>query len=313
MAENIFFDAHCDTLTKLARSAEGLRKNPFHVDVERLSLYCGYVQTFAAFVDKTQHKDTYAYVKSLTELYRREVEKNSEWICHCNSGAEIEKVLGEHRIASLLGIEGGEAIEGSIERLREFYESGVRMMTLTWNWENEICDGIGEVRGDGLTEFGKSVVREMNRLGMVIDVSHISQKGFWDVAKLSTEPFIASHSNAKRLCGHPRNLDDEQIKAIFDMNGCIGINFYPTFVSDGECCGVDDVIKHIEYFLELGGEDHIGLGSDFDGVESLPEGMVGVQSMNLITEAMEKKGFGKELIRKITYKNFMRVINNIIL
>ncbi len=306
-----FFDAHCDTLEKLTDSGAELRKNSFHVDLERLKLFNGYIQVFAAFVDKESWDSPFKRAMSLVDTYHKEVAKNYDIVSHCTNTFEIQNALSENHVASLLAVEGGEAIEGSLEKLTLFYRKGVRLMSLTWNHANEICDGIGEARGGGLTDFGKSVVSEMNRLGMLIDVSHISVKGFWDVIETSTQPIVATHSNAKRLCGHPRNLDEEQIAAIFSNGGCIGINFYPLFVL-GEQCSVDDVVNHIEYFLDRGGENHIGLGSDFDGIATVPNEINGVQDMGKIVDCMMKRGFKDKTIHKITHKNFMRVIKKVL-
>lgn len=303
----IFFDAHCDTLEKVTDSAEALRKNSFHIDLERLMSYDGYIQVFAAFVDKSKWESPHKRALSMIDTYYLELEKNKPVSSHCTNIHQIETALNAHRVACMLSVEGGEAIEGSLEKLDVLYGKGVRIMTLTWNYANEICDGIGEASGGGLTDFGKQVVKKMNRLGMIVDVSHISVKGFWDVLENSTKPFIASHSNAKGLCPHPRNLDDSQIKAIINTGGCIGVNFYPLFVAENRCTA-EDIVNHIEYFLELGGENNIGIGSDFDGIDTTPREIHGAEGMNKIVECMLRRNFTQELIEKITSKNFLRVI-----
>lgn len=304
------FDAHCDTIAKLVDFGGGLRKNTYHLDFNRIQKSGGYIQVFAAFVDK-EVKPPAIRVIELIDKYYEELEKNADIVMHCTNTAEFENALSQNKIAALLSVEGGEAIEGSLANLRTLYRLGVRIMTLTWNYSNEICDGIGETRGGGLTEFGRETVKEMNRLGMIIDVSHISVKGFWDVMELSCQPILATHSNAKKLCMHPRNLDDEQIRAIFDIDGCIGVNFYPQFVL-GERCTVEDIVNHVEYLLELGGENNIGFGSDFDGIGSLPDGIYGVENMGKIVDEMLRRGFKEELIKKITHENFMRVIKKVL-
>ena len=306
------FDAHCDTLSRAADTGAGLRKNTYQADIERM-LACGggYAQVFAAFVDK---KEIWAspmiYALHLIEYYHEQTEGNSDCISHCVNTKEIKAALAEGKTAAILSVEGGEAIEGSLDNLRILYRLGVRLMTLTWNYANEICDGIGEVRGGGLTEFGRTAVAEMNRLGMVIDVSHISQKGFWDVLETSSMPVAATHSDCLAIHTHRRNLSDEQICALIKSNGFIGINFYPDFVADGEC-GIDDVVRHIEHILALGGEDNIGLGSDFDGIDRTPRDLRGVQDMHILTEQMLKMGYSDELVRKITFENFMRLFETV--
>lgn len=306
------FDAHCDTVARLVDFGGELRENSYHLDFSRIQKSGRYIQVFAAFVDKKEiNKTPKARAIELINKYHEELKKNTDIAMHCANAAEIDNALSQNKIAALLSVEGGEAIEGSLAKLYMLYRLGVRIMTLTWNYSNEICDGIGETRGGGLTEFGKATVKEMNRLGMLIDVSHISVKGFWDVMELSNQPIVATHSNAKELCENPRNLDDEQIKAIFSIDGCVGINFYPPFVS-GERCTVEEIVNHIEYLLELGGENNIGFGSDFDGIGSLPDGFCGVEDMGKIIEEMLRRGFKEELIEKITHENFLRVIKRVL-
>ena len=170
---------------------------------------------------------------------------------------------------------------------------------------------IMEESGEGLSQFGEKVVRQMNRLGMAIDVSHLSEKGFWDAAEISEKPFIASHSNAKSICSHKRNLSDEQIKEIINKKGFIGVNFYPPFLTDCDRCGIKDIIKHIEHILSLGGENNIGFGSDFDGVDYLPDGIEGAQDYYKIIDELLKLGYSEKLVRKISCENFINVLTSI--
>ncbi|MBR2917078.1 MAG: dipeptidase [Clostridia bacterium] len=297
------FDGHADTMTKLYENKGSIRKNDYHIDFERIKIFEGYTQVFAAFVDQKAIKDPMkTYVKNVIEKYKDEIES-----CGISPVKTIDELKNE-QYSSILSIEGGEAIEGDVDNLFEFYELGVRLMTLTWNYKNEICDGIGEKDGNGLTPFGKRVIKEMNKLGMVVDVSHISEKGFWDVLKASEKPFVASHSNVKSICNHPRNLTDAQIKAVIENGGVIGINFYPMFLEDSGKCDLKKILEHIEYILYLGGENNIGLGSDFDGIEYLPDGMTGVESVSKLISLMEEREYGKELINKILFDNFFRVL-----
>ncbi len=297
------FDAHADTMSKLYESGENFLKNTCHIDFDRMKKYDGYTQVFAAFVDKkaTSEKPN-LYIKKVIERYKKEVFKSD--VCHC----ETFNQLNNSKFSSILSIEGGEALDGSIDNLYEFYQLGVRIMTLTWNYRNEICDGIGEGDGKGLTAFGKTVVQQMNKLGMVIDVSHISQKGFWDVLNCSQKPFIASHSCVMKLCNHPRNLTDEQIKAIIEADGVIGVNFYPLFLDESGKCKMEKILEHIEYIIELGGENNIGIGSDFDGIEYLPDGMTGIENIGLLISLMEERKYGEKIINKILFENFLRVL-----
>ena len=229
-------------------------------------------------------------------------------MAHCETGSDIENALKQGKCAAVLSVEGGEVLEGRIENLRILSRLGVRAMTLTWNYSNELCDGVGEVRGAGLTEFGKKVVSEMNRLGMIIDVSHISVKGFWDVIETSRCPIAATHSNAYALKAHPRNLSDEQIKAIIENGGVIGASIYPEFVSDGVCRAAD-IIRHIEHILALGGEENVGFGSDFDGIDRTPDDIRGAEEMYRLIDEMLRLGYSETVIKKITAENFLRLFD----
>jgi membrane dipeptidase len=178
---------------------------------------------------------------------------------------------------------------------------------------NDLGDGVDSVKEAGLTSFGREVVKEMNRLGMIVDVSHLNEKGIWDVVELSEKPIIASHSNAKTLCSHRRNLTDKQIKAIAQKGGVIGINFAPQFLRDEGQATLEDVLNHIDYICELVGEDYIGFGSDFDGISSTPEGLKDISYFPAILEGLRKRGYTQEQIDKISHRNFENLIKKILI
>ncbi len=307
------FDAHCDTMQRITDFGGNIFENPYHFDLKRIRAQeLSYIQVFAAFINKKNDKLTpFFRCKRIIETYRHQTEHNQDIISHCNSSNDINTALKANKIGALLSIEGGDAIEGNLENLRYFYNEGVRIMTLCWNYDNEICGGIDENKS-GLTNFGQKVVAEMNRLGMVVDVSHSSEKTFWDVLCETQKPIIASHSNAKKIRNHKRNLEDEQIKAIINNGGCVGINFCREFLSD-ENGSVTDILKHIEHILALGGENNIGIGCDFDGVEFLPEGIDGVQNILVLADEMKKIGYSESLIKKIYSDNFLNVIKKILI
>jgi len=291
------FDSHCDTISKIYKCCGGIDENNYHVDVKRMREFENSAQVFAVFVDKKEAIfsvfDTIMY---LIERYFTEISKYSPKVMHCNNALDIAKNLEKKRVAAMLAIEGGEALEGNIKNVRGFYKLGVRIMTLTWNYDNELGCGIYGGTG-GLTEFGKTVVREMNRLGMIIDVSHLNEAGFWDVIKISQAPVIASHSNAYACCDQPRNLTDEQISALVDMNGYIGLNLYSYFLNGSANADISDVWRHVEHFEKLGAGGILGLGCDFDGVDKLPQGISGVQDICKL-----------QLNEDITFNNFYNYI-----
>ncbi|MBA7681825.1 hypothetical protein ES703_90166 [subsurface metagenome] len=247
-------------------------------------------------------------------FFYREIEKNQDDISLVTNYNQIKEVNRAGKIAAILSIEGGEALEGDLGVLRVLYKLGVRLLTLTWNQRNQIADGIGESRtGSGLTEFGLKVIDEMNRLGMLIDVSHLSETGFWDVVKRSKTPIVASHSNCYALCPHLRNLKDEQIKALADKGGVIGITFVPNFLTqEKRKTTVEDVVKHIDYLVEKVGVDYVGLGSDFDGTGGLPLGLEGVDKIPNITGELLDRGYKEKDIKKILGENFLRVFKEVV-
>lgn len=299
---NSFFDAHCDTMNEILERKCGFMKNRLNIDFERMSKYDRYIQVFAAFVDKNDiDVSPKERVEKIIEVFESEISKSP--LKFCKSYKNLENA----KYGAVLGIEGGEAIGGSLENLEKFYAKGVRIMTLTWNYDNEISGGITESPGLGLSDFGIEVVERMNELGMIVDVSHLSVKGFWDVAKYSKKPFAASHSNVKSLCSHIRNLDDEQIQFMIKSGGVIGMNFYPQFLDNSGKCEAERIMDHIDHILNMGGENSVGLGSDFDGVEYLPDKITGIESMNKVVLLMKERGYGEELIEKITFGNFMRL------
>lgn len=302
------FDAHCDTVYEILNKDLELNENGLNLDRARMSEYDSYIQVFAAFVDKCELTEPpLERGLRLIDRYKREIKKCG--ISEILTKADLDRAQ-DGGVHSILSIEGGEVLQGSIAALRMFYKLGVRLITLTWNYANEIADGIEEGRGAGLTDFGRRAVAEMENLGVLVDVSHLSERGFWDVAEWARYPFVASHSCAKALCGRARNLTDEQIKAIANSGGCIGVNFYPEFLADDGISSIETIAKHAAYIINVGGEDVAALGSDFDGVECLPDGMRGVQDMARLADAFRKEGISADITDKIMFKNLYRVFGD---
>ena len=310
----IIFDAHCDTVTKIMESNSNLYNNNCHIDLLRLKKAGNFVQTFAAFIDPS-YSQAYAMKRAMQIIDRfyNEIELYKDDIMLCCNYNNIEDALSQGKIAAMLSIEGGEALQGDLGALRNFYRLGVRSICLTWNYRNEIADGVkdGET-GGGLTPFGRKLIAEMNKLGMLVDLSHISEKGFWDVMETTLKPVIVSHSNARIICSHPRNLHNEQILAVAKNGGVIGINLYPEFLNNEGKATLKDIINHIEHIISLIGPDHIGLGADFDGIEKTPEGINGVESISVIFEELGKLNYSDEIIEKFAAGNFLRLIKNLL-
>lgn len=311
------FDGHCDTILEVINHKRSLGGKTFagHLDIPRMKEGGVDVQFFAVFIEEIYKPDrSLKRTLQLIDCFYKEIEKNQDDISLVTNYNQIEEVNRAGKIAAILSIEGGEALEGDLGVLRVLYRLGVRLLTLTWNQRNQIADGIGESRtGSGLTEFGLKVIDEMNRLEMLIDVSHLSETGFWDVIKRSKAPIVASHSNCYNLCPHPRNLKDEQIKALADKGSVIGITFVPNFLTqEKRRTNVKDVVKHIDYLVEKVGVDCVGLGSDFDGTDGLPLGLEGVDKIPNITEGLLDRGYKEKDIKKILGENFLRVFKDVV-
>lgn len=311
-------DCHCDTLTELYNKNDSLYENEQHFDIKRQIALGGGLQFCAIYVptEVFRYQGGLRYTLCLLDKYNQEIKKlheNGIDVLQVRTAEDAGNVL-KHKAATLLAIEEGGAIDGSLEALRCLYELGVRAMTLTWSNRNDIADGINEeATGSGLTLFGKQVVAEMNRLGMLVDVSHISTAGFWSVIETSTKPIIATHSNAKSLCSHPRNLNDEQIKALAQNGGLAGITFAGQFLEeDWRNACIESVYKHIDYMLNLiGNDDHIGFGSDFDGISHPPYNIQGVQDYKPLIEYLSKY-YSDETINKITHQNVINLLQKVL-
>lgn len=311
-------DCHCDTLTELYNKNASLYENEQHFDIKRQIALGGGLQFCAIYVptEVFRYQGGLRYTLCLLDKYNQEIKKlheNGIDVLQVRTAEDAGNVL-KHKAATLLAIEEGGAIDGSLEALRCLYELGVRAMTLTWSNRNDIADGINEeATGSGLTLFGKQVVAEMNRLGMLVDVSHISTAGFWSVIETSSKPIIATHSNAKNLCSHPRNLNDEQIKALAQNGGLAGITFAGQFLEeDWRNACIESVYKHIDYMLNLiGNDDHIGFGSDFDGISHPPYNIQGVQDYKPLIEYLSKY-YSDETINKITHQNVINLLQKVL-
>lgn len=313
-----FFDFHCDTITREKGatpaasdfflhpgSGVSLVDNGFHIDLARLPKDWDWAQVFAIFVpDEFRGQAAVDYFERCAAAFGEELARRKDLICQVRTPAELEDALSRGLRGAVLAVEGGAALGGRLSMLDRLWEAGVRMMTLTWNAPNEI--GSGSESQEGLTPFGRQVVGRMEELGMMVDVSHLNDPGFWEVAKMARRPFLATHSDSRAVRDHSRNLTDEQFKVIRDMGGVVGINFCTAFLADVEMgrrdVTPDQLMAHILHFLDLGGEDCVVLGSDFDGA-TLPAFMDGAHSLGTLREMMLAAGLGEELTDKICFQN----------
>ena len=284
------FDAHCDTLCQILDKGADISHNTYNIDKKRMMEYDGYTQVFACFIAPEYYNDPKARFDALYKTY----------LAQDFSG-----------INPILSLEGGEVIT-SLEDIDYLYSCGVRAVALTWNNTNMLASGV-MCEDTGLTPFGKSAVRRMEDLGILVDVSHLSDKSFYDVASIATRPIIATHSNSRVICPHPRNLTDDMFKIICESGGCVGINLYPVFISEKERCDENDILLHIEHFIELGGMDSIGIGADFDGTDNnLPVGISGCEGLYKVFDKMRSVGLSDDEIDKISHKNFERIFGEVL-
>jgi len=312
-------DMHCDTISALWRmeqqgNPQNLRNADLMVNLEKLRQGQYLLQNFAMFVFLGRKPDPLVNVLELIDQYEQQLSANSDMVAPVLCYADIEKNRQAGKISALLTVEEGAVCKGSVQVLRSLYRLGVRMMTLTWNFENEIgwphcagkLEGYDPAASHGLKPRGIELIQEMNRLGMIVDVSHLGDEGFWDVVKYCDGPFVASHSNARAVCGHSRNLTDEMIRALADKGGVMGLNFCAEFLRERHGGSLEDMIRHLKHIRSVGGIDVIGLGTDFDGIENVPE-VAHAGQMPLLAHAMERAGFRDEEIEKVFSGNVLRV------
>lgn len=332
-------DMHCDTIAELykkrkAGSRESLYENTGHVDLRRMQEGGALLQNFALFVNLEKAGDPLEEALRMADLYYEELAANKELIAPAFSFSDMERNLSENKISALLTIEEGAVCKGELSFLHDLYRLGVRMMTLTWNYPNEIgypalnadrySDGEEEetpfyLQADmehGLTKKGKEIVAEMERIGMVIDVSHLSDAGFYDVLSVTEKPFAASHSNARSLCPWVRNLTDDMIRKLAQRGGVIGLNFCPDFLtvpSYGEANPgtIAAVAAHAKHIMNVGGIDCVGLGSDFDGIDGHAE-LADYSYLPRLADALKKEGFRESDVEKIFYKNALRLYKELL-
>jgi membrane dipeptidase len=302
-------DSHCDTIGKIAdHGFQAFRNGDFHVSLEGLSQGRVGLQFFAAWINKNSKLSCLQQGLRQIDAYYTMLNTYSDILAPILKKQDIDYAIDNNKIGAMLTVEGGEILEGGLFNLRILYQLGVRAMTLTWNYSNELADGALETcPSEGLSPFGHEVIKEMNRLGMVIDVSHLSEKGFYDVIETTNKPIAATHSNAWSVRPHPRNLKDEQIQLLAENKGVMGINFYPAFLSHNDG-SLKDILKHIDYIAALVGVDTIGFGADFDGIEETPVDIKGPQDYSELINALLQLNYSETDVKKIAFENYKRLL-----
>ena len=344
----LLIDTHNDITSRTVDGYDiGKRKNDGHTNVTSLREGGVGAEFFAVYVSSsyvTGNRSAHRTLEMIDTVRHDIVERYPNDFAFANTADDIERVHRQGKIAALMGIEGGHAIEDSLRLLRDYYALGIRYMTLTHTNTNSWADSSGDINKpgvehhNGLTDFGKQVVREMNRLGMMVDVSHTADKTFWDALAVSTAPIIASHSSCRALCNVPRNMTDDMIAALAKKGGVIQINFNCGFLSEKSAeaakkvpetkltgpagddemierykkmvppATLQDVVAHIDHAVKIGGIGAVGIGSDFDGVYCTPRGLEDPSKFPNLTRALLEKGYSAEDIGKIYGGNFLRVM-----
>lgn len=315
-------DSHCDTILEWVNRGRDLtvRGAEGHVDLPRLAAGGVDVQFFACYIEPQFKPDRgLPRALELVDAVHRLAAANPDRMEIAYNRADIDRIVASGRLAAVLAIEGGEGLGFGQEpqvlaAVRALHRLGVRLLTLTWNERNLLADGAGEGRtGGGLSSLGVAVVREMNRIGMIVDVSHLSVAGFWQTLEVSEKPVMASHSNARALCDHRRNLSDVQLQALAKAGGLVGVTFVPSFLAgDPEDATLDSVVAHVDHIAALIGPEHIGIGSDFDGIARGPRGLEDAARFPALTEALLRRGYSEEQVRGIMGGNHLRFFAEVV-
>lgn len=310
-----FVDLHCDTISRiLSLRREGqsvsLGRGPgLDVDLDQLRRSGYLAQCFALFVDlhsqAVQKTSPWEEVQALAACWQRELEENRDVLHPLLRAEDLTRAQREGKLGALLTVEEGGVCQGSLKKLRQLHRLGVRLVTLTWNYENELGHPNGQA--GGLTETGFAFVAEMERLHMLVDVSHLSDDGFWDLCRCAARPFLASHSSCRALYPHRRNLSDEMIRAMAQRGGLVGVNFYAGFLTGGSRTPTQAILDHLRHVINVGGLESAALGSDFDGIDTpLDLGTAG--GLPQLVQAMERAGFTPREIEAVCWRNAWRFL-----
>ena len=316
-------DSHCDTPSMMVEGRDLTLDNELaHIDIPKLKRGGVDAAFFALYIPAEMDTDAaYAHACKMYDVVMDMIRVNSDKVALTVSEQQAYENKDKGLISIFLGLENASPIGESLERLREFYDKGVRYVTLCHSKDNLVCDSCASAvkTWNGLSPFGREVVAEMNRLGMLVDVSHISDKAFYDVIECSSKPIVATHSCCRALADHPRNMTDDMIRTLAQKGGVIQINFYPVFLDAGFSYVPDSeqkvpsyklIADHIDHVVGLVGIDHVGIGSDFDGIDVTPEGMDDISQMPKLFDELRSRGYSEENLSKIASKNFFSAFSS---
>ena len=301
-------DLHCDTAIRLLYEDLKLKESICSVDINKLKKAKAKAQVFAHFIELDMVDSPYAEFIRVYKNFIKEIDENKEEIEIVRNIKELKEVNRKNKIGAFLSIEEGEVLEGDLDKIQKVYDLGIRLITLTWNFENSIgYPNIGyKFKDKGLKEKGIEMALKMEDLGIIPDCSHLSDGGFYDLVNILKKPFIATHSNARAITDHPRNLTDDMIRALANKGGVMGMNFCAPFMGESKITTIDSMVRHIEHIRNVGGIDVLAIGGDFDGITNKVE-IEDIGEMYKLREALIKRKFTSNEIDKIFYKNVERI------
>ena len=306
-------DLHCDTIMKLIDhpSSGDLYRNTWKIDIEKLQKAHSKVQDFALFINLGETNDPYGRYESMRNLCISQIHYYGEHIQHVLSYQDIESVYEYGKIGALMSIEEGGVLDGDLDKLKQAYQDGVRLITLTWNYPNGLGEPHCGEQHKKLTSKGVEFVEAMQDLGIIVDCSHLNDGGTEQLGEILDVPFIASHSNAREVTAHTRNLPDNLIKLIANKGGVIGLNFAQAFLGTSPISRIEDIVKHGLYLINKGGEDVVALGTDFDGIKPDTE-IKDASEMYRLYDAFKEAGLSVEQCEKLFWKNADRLLKEIL-
>lgn len=305
----MIIDGHADTLSRIASLGEHLETNSGHFDLTRAKKARVEFQILSLYSGERDGKRALEEILFQIDYYEQEMMSCRELAYSVRCFQDLEQNMGSGRIGLMLHLEGAEALGTRISNLRTLYRLGVRSVGLTWNHRNLLADGVMDGEGGGgLSRWGSEVIGEMNRLGMVVDLAHISPAGFFAALEIADKPLVVSHANSFTLCNHPRNLSDEQMRKLAQVGGIVGVTFVPGFV--GPEASIEKLVDHVCHTIHIMGEDHVALGSDFDGTETTV--VRDVSAFPLLIEELDKRGLSATQIDKLLRANFLRILKDVL-
>lgn len=310
-------DLHADTMLEMyLKNTTCMNKNMFQIDIEKMKKAKSFVQCLAIYNDFINNKNMYEKMIDFYNFYIKTINMYPEELAIIRKSDDIDKNYEDGKISILVSIEDSGPVEGDLERIKDLYNRDIRMMSLTWNYEN--CFGYPnsedpQIMNKGLKKFGIEAIELMDELGIIIDISHLSDGGAYDVFKYSKNPIVATHSNARTIVNHPRNVTDDMIRKLSETGGIIGLNFCGEFLGDDEVSNVKNMVRHVKHIIKIGGIECMAMGTDFDG--DIDDGNMEIQNigeMERLEIGLRKEGYTYDEIEKIFYKNALRVFKEVL-